>query len=283
MPQATRSRQGESDVTDRIFAMATTATTGFSRAALEQVSRRDSGATAQLRDRSFGHFEVQPMPSPETEEWRYTDLRDLDLDSFTPIAPEPSVGAIEEIKPDILQVADQTGERSGLAVQHNSTVVAVQLDPEAARRGVTFGSLDDAPNEFLETWLHRAVPTGRTRFTSLHGAFRAGGTYLHVPRGVRLELPIQAVTYVDRPSLAVFPHTLLVAEEGAELTFVDHYASPQLAAAFSDAVGEIYAGPGSDIRYVALQEWGPGMVHLSVQRALVGRDARLRSDRKSVV
>src|ERR1051325_4417659 len=167
--------------------------------------------------------------------------------------------------------------RSGLAVQHNSTVVAVQLDPEAARRGVTFGSLDDAPNEFLETWLHRAVPTGRTRFTSLHGAFRAGGTYLHVPRGVRLELPIQAVTYVDRPSLAVFPHTVLVAEEGAELTFVDHYASPQLAAAFSDAVVEIYAGPGSDIRYVALQEWGPGMVHLSVQRALVGRDARLRS------
>src|SRR5437762_2830862 len=143
-PPAPLSRPGgESDAADRISAMATTATTGFSRAALEQVSMRDSGATGELRQRSFGHFEVQPMPSPETEEWRYTDLRELDLDSFTPFAPEPKVAAIGEVKPDILEAAARTGERSGLAVQHNPTVVAVDLNHDAAGRGVTFGSLDE--------------------------------------------------------------------------------------------------------------------------------------------
>src|SRR5439155_2907589 len=128
-------------------------------------------------------------PSPETEEWRYTDLRQLDLDGFTPMSFEPTVASIDEVKPDILEAAGSTGERSGLAVQHNSTVVTAQLDPDAAARGVMLGSLDQASPEFLEAWLHRAVPAGRTRFTSLHGAFRTGGTYVHVPRGVRLEAP----------------------------------------------------------------------------------------------
>jgi Fe-S cluster assembly protein SufD len=70
---------------------------------------------------------------------------------------------------------------------------------------------------------------------------------------------------------------VLVLEEGAELTYIDRYVSPDLTAVLSDAVVEIYAGPNSRIRYVALQEWGQGMTHLSVQRAFVGRDADLRS------
>jgi Fe-S cluster assembly protein SufD len=68
-----------------------------------------------------------------------------------------------------------------------------------------------------------------------------------------------------------------VAEEGAEVTYVDRYASPDLERAFSNAVVEIYAGPGSKVRYVALQEWGTGVTHLSVQRAVVGRDADVRT------
>jgi Fe-S cluster assembly protein SufD len=256
--------------------MATTTRTGFNRAVLEQVSQRDLGATGQLRERSYQQFEIQPMPSPETEEWRYTDLRSLDLDGFTAAAFEPTVASIDEVKPDILEAAG-TGERSGLAVQHNSTLVATQLGPEAAARGVTFGSLDQAPAEFLEAWLHRAVQAGRTRFTSLHAAFRTGGTFLLVPKGERLEAPIETITYVDHPSLAVFPHTVVVVEDGAEVTFVDRYASPPLSGALSDAVVEIYAGPGSNVRYVSLQEWGPGMTHVSVQRALIARDAQLRS------
>jgi Fe-S cluster assembly protein SufD len=129
----------------------------------------------------------------------------------------------------------------------------------------------------VEARLHAVVPTVRTKFAALHAAFRTGGTFVHVPAGVRVELPLQALTYVDRDDLAVFPHTLMVVEEGASLTFIDRYASPNLGRVLSDAVVEIHAGPGADVRYVSIQEWGSGVSHLSVQRAVLGADAQLRS------
>src|SRR5436309_13013479 len=217
-----------------------------------------------------------PTPSPDTEEWRYTDLREFDL-SFDPYAPEPLATTLDDVKPVLLEAAGGGGERAGLAIQHNSSVVTSHLDADLAGQGVEFTSLDDVVSERLQGRLHDAVPASRTRFTALHGAFRTGGMYVHVPANVRVELPLQALTYVDRDGLAVFPHTVLVTEEGAELTFIDRYVSPDLGLALSDAVVEIYAGPGSKITYVALQEWGQGVTHLSVQRAVLGRDAEVRS------
>jgi Fe-S cluster assembly protein SufD len=220
------------------------------------------------------------MPSPDTEEWRYTDLREFDFSQFTPFADEPTAETLDEVKPDLLEAAGEVGDRGGLSIQHNSTVITTHLDPAEAARGVVFTSLDQAARSHapvLESRLHEAVPVSRTRFTALHGAFRTGGTFVYVPAGVRVELPLQTLVYVDRDGLAVFPHTVLVLEEGAELTYIDRYISPDLENVMSDAVVEIYAGPNSKIRYVALQEWGEGVTHLSVQRAFIDRDADLRS------
>jgi Fe-S cluster assembly protein SufD len=121
------------------------------------------------------------------------------------------------------------------------------------------------------------VAVDRTKFTALHAAFRAGGSFVHVPAGVEVGLPLETVTYVDRDGLAVFPHTILVVEEGASLTFIDRLASRSLQGVLSDAVVEIYAGPGARIRYVSLQDWGEGVTHLSVQRAVLSADAQLNS------
>ena len=260
--------------------MAGTATKApFSIEALEDLKRRDSRELARaLRDKAFEELDAMPVPSPETEEWRYTDLREFDLSAFTTAAEEPLAQTLDEVKPDLLEAAGAVGERAGLAIQHNSTLITTHLDPEAAAKGVLFTSLDEAARtQGLERHLHVAVPTGRTRFTALHGAFRTGGTFVHVPRGVSVELPLQTLTYVDRDELAVFPHTLIVLEEGAELTFIDRYVSPDLGRVLSDAVIELYLGPASRLRYVSLQDWGRGVTHLSVQRAHVGRDADLRS------
>jgi len=256
-------------------------TTGFNRDVLDEISRRDgNGFLSSLRRGAFEQFEAAPMPSPETEEWRYTDLREFDLSRFTPFAEEPRAETLDEVKPDLLEAAGEVGERSGLSIQHNSTVITTHLDPAEAAKGVVFTSLDEAARthgDLLNARLHEAVPTGRTRFTGLHGAFRTGGTFVHVPAGARVELPLQTLVYVDRDGVAVFPHTVLVLEEGAELTYIDRYVSPDLGSVLSDAVVEIYAGPNSKIRYVALQEWGDGVTHLSVQRAVIDRDADLRS------
>jgi Fe-S cluster assembly protein SufD len=258
-----------------------TTPTGLTAEALELLLQRDAGTfVAGLRQEGFGQFETLPMPSPETEEWRYTDLREFDLSAFAPLVEEAHADTLDDVKPDLLEAAGEVGERAGLQIQHNSSVITTHLSPEAAAKGVIFTSIDLAAGEhreLLEPRLHSAVPTGRTRFTAMHAAFRTGGTFVHVPANVKVELPLQTLTFVDREGLALFPHTVLVVEEGGELTFIDRYASPDLESVFSDAVVEIYAGPNSKIRYVALEEWGQGVTHLSVQRAHVGRDADLRS------
>ncbi len=232
-----------------------------------------------LRKRGLEDFRALPIPSQETEEWRYTDLSGFEPD-FTPFAAGVRAGTLDDVPGEILDAVGHLGDRAGLQIQHNSTIALSHLGPDLAARGVVFTSLDRAVEEhpeLVEDRLHGLVPGDRTKFTALHAAFRAGGTFVHVPRDVQLELPLQTITYVDAEGLAVFPHTLILLEQGAELTFIDRYVSPALSRAFSDAVVELYLGPNSRLRYVALQDWGAGMTHLSVQRAQVGRDAQLRT------
>jgi Fe-S cluster assembly protein SufD len=199
-----------------------------------------------LRKAAFEEFRSLPIPSQETEEWRYTDLSSFDLD-FAAAPPRQTLTTSN-------QPLDGTG------------VVFCDLDRAA----------EEHP-ELLERALHGLVPTGRTKFTALHGAFRTGGTFLYVPRDVRLELPLQTVTSLHDDGTAVFPHTVLVAEEGADVTLIDRFASPDLPRAFADAIAEIYVGDGAHVRYASIQEWGSGVTHLGIQRATVGRDAEFRS------
>lgn len=256
---------------------------GFTRDALTALTSGDVAVPAamqRLRAHAFDLFEAMPMPSPDTEEWRYTDLRDLDLSAYRPYQPEPTADTLDDVKPEILAAAGTVGERHGLSIQHNSTVVTTHLHPDVEARGVVFGSLDaalDTHADLLKDRLHVAVPPARTRFTALHAALRTGGTFVHVPKNVNVELPLQTLTYVDADGLAAFPHTVIVLEEGASLTFIDRYVSPGPTRVLSDAVVEIYAGPDSSLRYVSLQEWGDGVMHVGVQRAIVGRDADVRT------
>ena len=242
--------------------------TTFDRAALDALPIVP-GATGAIRERAFEPFESLPMPSPQTEEWRYTDLSDFSLD-FVAHAPGHGEGA-----PSV------AGD--GLAatmVQHNSSVVMTTSGQDLESRGVVFCDLDLAAEkypELVDAHLHDLVPTDRTKFTALHGAFRTGGTFLYVPADVAVEMPLQTVTYLDADGSAVFPHTLVIAERGAEVTFIDRYVSPDLERGFSDAVTEIVVGDGAHVRYASIQEWGDGVTHLSVQRTRLGRDADFRS------
>jgi Fe-S cluster assembly protein SufD len=243
--------------------------TTFDRAALDALPIAP-GNTGAIRARAFEQFEALPMPSPETEEWRYTDLSDFALD-FVPHMPgHGSAGA----------PAPDAGGLAASMVQHNSSVVMTTSGQDLDNRGVVFCDLDVAAEKYPDLvgpHLHALVPTDRTRFTALHGAFRTGGTFLYVPADVAIEMPLQTLTYLDADGAAVFPHTLLIAERGAEVTFIDRYASPDLGRAFSDAIVEIVVGEGAHVRYASIQEWGAGITHVAVQRASVGRDADFRS------
>jgi len=257
--------------------MAATSTTTFDERALEALPD-GAASTAAQRRRALELFQSMPVPSQETEEWRYTDLSDFELD-FAPHTAGRTAATLDGVPEEILAAAGPVGDRAGLLIQHDSTTTIAHLDP-AIHEGVHFESIDSALHdhpELVEPYLHTLVPAGRTMFTALHAAFRTGGTFVLVPDDVKIELPIQALTYLDTEGAAVFPHTLLVVGSGAEVTFIDRYVSPDLARAFSDAIVEIHVGDGAHVRYVSLQEWGTGVTHLGIQRATVGRDATLRT------
>jgi len=256
----------------------TATATGFDKETLARLPET-AAFVEELRGQSLEEFGALPVPSQDTEEWRYTDLSGFDF-GFEPFAEGGLAGNLDEVPSEILTAAGAVGDRTGLRIQHNSTEMVGHLDPAAAADGVVFTDLDRAAREhpeIVEERLHALVPTSRTKFTALHAAFRTGGTFLHVPAGVQVELPLQTLTYLDADGAAVFPHTLIVAEEDSEVTFIDRMVSPNLTRALSDAVVEIFAGPASRVRYVALQDWGDGVQHLSVQRAHIGRDAEVRS------
>ena len=217
-----------------------------------------------------------PIPSQQTEEWRYTDLEGFGFDAYSPFASGGGPDGVGRA----LEAAPAIGDRAGLLVQRNSEVVSTDLAEALAEQGVIFGDLDIAAErhpDLVEKHLHQLVETDRSTFTALHAAFRSGGTFVYVPAGVRVHMPLGSVTYIDEDGLAVFPRTLLIADEGSEVTFIDRYASPDLERAFSDAIVEIFAGADARVRYVNLQDWGAGVTHLAVQRMRVGRDAQVRS------
>jgi Fe-S cluster assembly protein SufD len=238
-----------------------------------------AAATGAVREQALALFRTMPLPSQETEEWRYTDVSGLSFD-LTPYTPGGTAETLDNVPGEVLAAAGVVGDRAGLQIQRNGDVMTTHLDKDLVDRGVLFGDLDAAAREhrdLVERHLHTVVPIDRTAFTALHGAFRTGGTFLYVPPDVQVELPIQTLTYLDADGGAVFPHTLLIADRGSEVTFIDRYASPDVGRALSDAVVEIVAEDGAHVRYVALQDWGSGVQHVGVTRARLGRDAELRS------
>jgi Fe-S cluster assembly protein SufD len=256
--------------------MASVSTETFDERALEALPN-GSGSIAAQRRQALELFRSMPVPSQETEEWRYTDLSDFELD-FDAFADG---GTAEDLnRHGLLASAGVAGERAGLQIQRNGTVLSTQRSGALEDRNAWFGSIDEAletRREMVEPHLHALVPADRTKFTALHAAFRTGGTFLHVPRDTEMQLPIQTLTYLDADGAAIFPHTLIVVEPGSDVTFIDRFASPNLERAFSDAITEIVVGDGAHVRYVAIQEWGNGVTHLGIQRAVVGRDATFRS------
>jgi Fe-S cluster assembly protein SufD len=256
---------------------AASASVGFDEEALSALP--SPGFLGGLRKQAFEEFLALDVPSQQTEEWRYTDLEGFDF-SLRSFAPGGRAANLDDVPDEILAAAGDVGERAGLQIQRDSEVMVTHLLPELGARGVWFGDLDRAAAErpeLVEPYLHTLVATDRSKFTALHAAFRTGGTLLYVPKDVVVELPIQTLTYLDADGTAVFPRTLLIADVGSEVTFIDRYVSPDLGRAFSDAIVEIVAHDNARVRYVALQEYGTGVQHLSVQRAQVGRDAQVRT------
>jgi Fe-S cluster assembly protein SufD len=218
-------------------------------------------------------------PTPADEIWRYSRIDEFDPDRYRP----PSLDELGEPGPEPAPgggpVAAQAGERAGLVVVRNGRVVHHELDETLAGKGVQVCGLATCDEVDVAAVLGACSHASPDAFTVLHDAFLAGGAFIRVPAGVVVDKPIIVLHWSEGDGLATFPHTLVAAEEGAEVTVLDRFGSPDTGAGghLVDAVVELIVGDNARLRYLSVQEHGPTTWQIALQRAHVGRDASLHA------
>lgn len=250
----------------------------FTRDQVEILSTR-KGEPDWLREQraaAYGMFAETPMPDTRPEEWRYTPIASLlKLDALRFAEDAKPVGRAAELPGEF--TAEGVVLAAGLLAQTDASVV-FGAAPEGAD-GVIFCSLEQAVREHPERVresLGSAVLPEHGKFAAMNAAFWTGGLFLYVPRGVRVEGTLRGRRWISEAGTAVFGRTLVVAEEGAEVTLVEEFASPDFdGRTLSVGAVEIIAGENARVNYVAVQRWGRGVLHLTTDRIVAGRDARV--------
>jgi Fe-S cluster assembly protein SufD len=230
---------------------------------------------AERRRHAWDVYEATPMPTTRMEEWRYTEVAELALDEVRPADPSEATSA-----PAALRAELAARSASGTVLQVDAAIVEVGLDEAAAARGVVLSDLRRAALEHgalvSEHLGVRGVPPEFGKFAALNGALWTAGVLLYVPAGVKLARPIRVVRWLSRDGIATFPRTLVIAGPGSELALVEEFVSPDFdAPALSCGAVELLAGAGSRVVHVAVQRWGSGVRHISMQRSIASRDASL--------
>ena len=226
----------------------------------------------ELRGEAWRAFESLPLPTRKLEEWRYTDVAQLKLDEVR------RAGGSEEVPAEARALLEGR-EASAKVLMVGPRVVEVELDPAVAEQGVIVMDLADAAAEHPELvreHLGRAVSMDGDKLAALNGALWSAGVFVHVPADVKVEKPIRVARWLPESGVAVFPRTLIVAGRHSHVAYVDEFGSPDFEEpAVSLGAVEVIAADGADVQYVAMQQWGKGVRHLSIQRTLAQRDANL--------
>ena len=254
------------------------ATAGFSQETVRQASaaKNEPNWMLEFRLRAWQTFESLPWPKPTDEAWRRTRLTGFKLENFTPFAvPGRTVGR-NELDPELLDALDEM-ESSASLIYRDGGLLFDEESEDLDELGVIFTDLHTAVHEHAELvqqyFMTEAVTPNANKFAALHAALWDTGSFIYVPRNTKVELPLQAILYQgDR--VGGYHHTLLVAEEGAEVTLVDDLMGAENA--LQAAVVELILKDNAQVRYMNLQDFKHTAWNFLTGRAVLGKDTDLR-------
>lgn len=235
------------------------------------------------RLKAFELYKDEPVP-----EWG-PDLSDLDLDQISyfthPGADESDDW--DEVPDNIKDTFDRLGipeaEKemlSGSGAQYDAGMVYHNLEQRMERKGVIFENMDTAlekhPELIKEYFMSQCVPIGDHKFAMLHGAVWSGGTFIYVPEDTTVTLPLQAYFRMNEESSGQFEHTLIVADEGAEVQYIEACSAPQYSEnSLHAGCVEIFVKPNARVRYYSIENWSKNTYNLNTKRAIVEEDATM--------
>ncbi|MDT4891667.1 MAG: Fe-S cluster assembly protein SufB [Pseudonocardiales bacterium] len=250
---------------------------GLSEAVVRDISQKKSEPEWMLQRRlkALDIFEKKPMPS-----WG-SDLSGIDFDNIKYFvrSTEKQAATWDDLPPDIKNTYDKLGipeaekQRlvSGVAAQYESEVVYHKINEELERQGVIFLDTDTALKEYpelFEEYFGTVIPSGDNKFSALNTAVWSGGSFIYVPKGVHVEIPLQAYFRINTENMGQFERTLIIVDEGAYVHYVEGCTAPIYSSdSLHSAVVEIIVKRGARCRYTTIQNWSNNVYNLVTKRA----------------
>jgi Fe-S cluster assembly protein SufD len=222
----------------------------------------------------WAKFEALPYPARKDQPWRFSNVKALDLSRYNFGLPltDPEREEILERSTGLDQVAGR------LIFADDQLVRRDPLPPELLAAGVILKPLERAIIEhedlFRRHFMAQPATLGSAKFAALHEALVTSGTFVYVPRGVEVALPIEIFHWLHGENAAVFPHTLLIADEMAKVTVIEHFRSAHSGrAGFACGVNDLVVGRGAKLNYVCTQNWNEQALAIQINSTSVERDA----------
>lgn len=168
---------------------------------------------------------------------------------------------------------------AGVGAQYDSEVIYHSLIDSLTKQGVIFTDMDTALRDYPEIvkqYFGTLIPAADNKFAALNTATWSGGSFVYVPKGVRVEMPLQAYFRINAKNMGQFERTLIIAEEGSYVHYVEGCTAPVYASdSLHAAVVEIFVKPGARVRYTTIQNWSRDVYNLVTKRARVGTEGTM--------
>jgi Fe-S cluster assembly protein SufB len=257
---------------------------GLDREIVEQISAMKGEPEWMLdfRLKAFEHFQKRPMPT-----WG-GDLSELDLDNiYYYVKPaEAESKSWDDVPETIKNTFEKLGipeaEQkflAGVGAQYESEMVYHQIQEHLEEQGVIFLSIEEGlrehPDLFRE-YFSTVIPIEDNKFAALNSAVWSGGSFVYIPKGVTVNLPLQAYFRLNVANIGQFERTMIIADEGSQVHYVEGCTAPTYSSdSLHSGVIEIVVKKGARVRYTTIQNWSTNVYNLVTQRALVHEGATM--------
>lgn len=236
----------------------------------------------QFRLKSLAIFHQKPMPTWGNTTW----LNEIDFNALTYylVASKQRSSKWEDVPESIKNTFEKLGipeaERkflAGVSAQFESEVVYHNMQASLQKAGVIFLDMDSGLKQYpdvVQRYFATIIPPTDNKFAALNSAVWSGGSFIYVPKGVSVKLPLQAYFRINAENMGQFERTLIIADEGASVHYIEGCTAPTYSSnSLHSAVVELVALPGSHIRYTTVQNWAKNVYNLVTKRAFAYQNA----------
>lgn len=256
--------------------------TGISPKVVREISKVKNESTwmRNFRLKSYEIFEKKPMPT-----WG-ANLMPIDFDAITYYlkATDKQANSWEDLPQEIKDTYDKIGvpeaEKkflAGVSAQYESEVVYESVNRELDKLGVIFCDMDTAVKkypELVKEYFGTLIPPHDNKFAALNSAVWSGGSFVYIPKGVHVGLPLQAYFRINAEAFGQFERTLIIAEEGSYVHYIEGCTAPiYTSSSLHSAVVEIFVKKNARVRYTTVQNWSKNIYNLVTKRARAEENA----------